>query len=99
MIESLELSAAGKINPSYMVTHIGGINAAPDTILNLPKLPGGKKLIYPHIQMELTAIEDFGKLGKDNEMFAHLAEICEANNNVWCQEAEEYLLKTLAPEE
>lgn len=26
--------------------------------------------------MELTAIEDFEKLGKDNEMFAELARIC-----------------------
>jgi len=48
--------------------------------------------------MELTAIEDFEKLGKENEMFAHLADICKANNNVWCKEAEEYLLDTLAPE-
>lgn len=96
MIESLKLSEEGKINPSYMITHIGGIDAAPDTILNLPKLSGGKKLIYPHIEMPLTAIEDFAELGKTNEMFAKLAEICQANNNVWCEEAEKYLLKTLA---
>ena len=64
MLESLKLSEEGKINPSYMITHIGGINAAPDTILNLPKIPGGKKLIYPHIKMELTAIEDFEKIMK-----------------------------------
>mgnify|MGYP002801706342 FL=1 len=96
MIESLELSAAGKINPSYMITHIGGINAAPETILNLPEIPGGKKLIYPHIQLELTAIEDFEELGRENEMFAKLAEICKANNNVWCEEAEKYLLNTMA---
>jgi threonine dehydrogenase-like Zn-dependent dehydrogenase len=99
MIESLKLSEEGKINPSYMITHIGGINAAPETILNLPKLAGGKKLIYPHIEMELTAIEDFEALGKDNEMFAKLAEICKANNNVWSVEAEKYLLETLAVEE
>ena len=96
MIESLKLSAAGKINPSYMITHIGGINAAPETILNLPKIPGGKKLIYPHIQLELTAIEDFEELGRENEMFAKLAEICKVNNNVWCEEAEKYLLNTMA---
>lgn len=99
MLESLKLSEEGKINPSYMITHIGGINAAPDTILNLPKIPGGKKLIYPHINLELTAIEDFEELGKDNEMFVELARICKANNNVWCEEAEKYLLKTMAPEE
>ncbi len=97
MMESLRLSQEGKINPSYMVTHIGGVNAAPDTILNLPHIPGGKKLIYPHIRMELTAIEDFAELGKTDPMFAKLAEICGKNNNVWNQEAEQYLLKTLAP--
>lgn len=99
MIESLKLSAEGRINPSYMITHIGGIDAAPNTILNLPKLAGGKKLIYPHIQMPLTAIEDFEELGKNHEMFAKLAHICKANKNVWCEEAEKYLLKTLAPED
>lgn len=93
MLESLELSSKDIINPSYMVTHIGGINAAPDTILNLPKIPGGKKIIYPHIQMELTAIEDFEKLGENNELFAGLAKICKAKNNLWCEEAEKYLLE------
>lgn len=95
MLESLKLSEEGRINPSYMITHIGGINAAPDTILNLPHIPGGKKLIYPHIHMELTAIEDFEELGKKNEMFAELARICKANNNVWCEQAEKYLLECM----
>lgn len=93
MMESLELSSEGKINPSFMVTHIGGINAAPDTIVNLPHIPGGKKVIYPHITMELTAIEDFEELGKDNALFAQLAKICKAKNNIWCEEAEKYLLE------
>lgn len=93
MKESLELSSQNKINPSFMITHIGGINAVPNTILNLPDIPGGKKLIYPHIEMELTAIEDFEKLGKDNELFARLDTICKAHNGIWCKEAEECLLK------
>lgn len=92
MRESLKLTALGKINPAYMVTHIGGLNAVPETILNLPNIPGGKKLVYPHIEMDLTAISDFEKLGKSNEMFKKLAEICKAHNNLWCEEAEEFLL-------
>ena len=92
MLESLELSHQGSINPSFMVTHIGGLNAAPSTILNLPKIPGGKKMIYPHIQMELTAIEDFEKLGKDNALFAELDKICKRKHGIWCEEAEQYLL-------
>jgi L-sorbose 1-phosphate reductase len=95
MLESIELSEKGLINPSYMITHVGGLNAVPDTVRNLPNIPGGKKLIYPHIEMELTAIEDFEKLGENNEFYKKLAEICKRNNNVWCEEAEKFLLETL----
>jgi len=93
MKESLELSQKGLINPSFMITHIGGLNCVPNTVLNLPKIPGGKKMIYPHIEMELTAIEDFKELGKKDEFFRKLAEIVERNNELWCEEAEKYLLK------
>lgn len=93
MRESLELTAMKRINPAYMVTHIGGLNAVPNTILNLPNIPGGKKMIYPHMEMELTAIADFEKLGKENELFRNLAEICKRHNNLWCEEAENFLLK------
>ena len=37
MIESLELTAAKRINPAVMVTHIGGLDTAAETTLNLPK--------------------------------------------------------------
>lgn len=93
LIESLELSSAGKINPAVMVTHVGGLNVAAETTLNLPKIPGGKKLIYTHIDMPLTAIEDFPKLGETDPRFAALAEITQAHRGLWCPEAEEYLLQ------
>ena len=54
MIESLELTAAKRINPAVMVTHIGGLDAAAETTLNLPKIPGGKKLIYTHLIATLS---------------------------------------------
>lgn len=92
MKESLKLSAEGKINPSYMITHVGGLNVVPDTILNLPNIPGGKKLVYPHIEMDLVAIEDFKKLANDNPLYAKLADVCARNNDVWCEEAERVLL-------
>lgn len=84
--------AEGKLNPAGMITHIGGLNAVAETTMNLPKIPGGKKLIYTNINLELTAIEDFAKKGETDPLFKKLAEICEANNNLWCGEAEEYLL-------
>lgn len=92
MIESLEMIAAGKLNPAAMITHVGGLNAVVDTTLNLPKIPGGKKLVYTHIDLPLTAIADFAENGKEDPMFAKLAEICDRHNGLWSGEAEKYLL-------
>jgi hypothetical protein len=92
MQEAIEMMNAGKLNPSALVTHIGGLNAVIDTTLNLPKIPGGKKLIYNHIDLPLTAIADFEAKGESDPLFAELARICKANNNLWCPEAEKYLL-------
>lgn len=93
MIESLQMMEKGLINPAAMITHIGGLNSVVDTTLNLPKIPGGKKLIYTNIEMELTAISDFKKKGKKDPFFAQLAKIVEKNNGLWSAEAEKYLLK------
>lgn len=93
MIESLELMSQGRLNPAVMVTHIGGLNAVINTTLNLPKIPGGKKLIYNNINLELTAIADFEEKGKTDPLFAGLAEIMKRSNNLWCAEAEKYLLE------
>lgn len=95
LVEALELSAADRINPAVMVTHIGGLDCAAETTLNLPKIPGGKKLIYTHLNMPLTALTDLrakGEAAKDTRLIA-LADIVETNNGLWCPEAEAYLLE------
>lgn len=92
MMEALDLMAKGVINPSAMITHIGGLNSVVETTLNLPKIPGGKKLIYTNIELELTAIEDFKEKGKNNPLFEELAKIVEKNNGLWSKEAEDFLL-------
>lgn len=99
MIESLELTAAKRINPAVMVTHVGGLDAAAETTLNLPKIPGGKKLIYTHLNMPLTALEDFRAKGEEDERYLGLADILDANKGLWCPEAEEYLLNHFPEEE
>ncbi len=93
MIESLKMMEKGIIDPAAMITHVGGLNAVIETTLNLPKIPGGKKLIYTNIEMPLTAITDFEELGKTDEMFKKLAEIVKENNGLWCAKAEKYLLE------
>ena len=97
MKEALDLMAAGRINPSVMVTHIGGLDAVIDTTMRLPEIPGGKKLIYTNISMYLTAIEDFSRKGERDPFFRQLDSIVKRNGGVWCGEAEEYVLKHGTP--
>ena len=92
MRESIEMMDVGKINPAAMVTHIGGLDCVVDTTLNLPNISGGKKLVYNHISMPLTAIADFEELGKTDPMFAELHRLCEKHNGLWNGESEKYLL-------
>jgi threonine dehydrogenase-like Zn-dependent dehydrogenase len=93
MKDIVRLIGEKRINPAVMVTHIGGIDAAIDTTLRLPKIPGGKKLIYTHIELPLTAIDEFAKKGETDPRFKELAKIVEKNNGLWCTEAENYLLE------
>lgn len=97
MTEMLALAGQGKIRPEILITHIGGLDAAGKATMELPDLPGAKKLIYSHISMPLTAIDDFAELGKENPLFAGLAEICKRHEGLWSAEAEAYLLEN-APE-
>lgn len=91
MVEALECMSKG-LDPAGLVTHIGGLNAVIDTTLNLPSIPGGKKLIYTHKDLPLTAISDFGNLGKTDPFYNDLASIIKKTNGLWSVEAEEYLL-------
>ncbi len=93
MLEFVRLYNEGKLNPAAMITHIGGLNAVIDTTLNLDQIrPNGKKLVYTHIDLPLVAIKDMAELGKTDPLMAELWKIVEANNGLWCGEAEKYLL-------
>lgn len=93
MQDALDLAGAGRINPAVMVTHIVGLDNVAETTNNLPSIPGGKKLSYTHIDLPLTAIDDFGKLGETDPRFKELDRLCKANAGLWNAEAEAYLLK------
>jgi hypothetical protein len=97
MREAIALMTAGRINPAAMITHIGGLNSAAETTLNLPNIPGGKKLIYTHLSFPLTAIADFADAGKRDQLFAELDQIVKRNNMLWCADAEAYLLQNAKP--
>ena len=92
MREAIAMMETGDINPAAMITHVGGMNVAADTILNLDKIPGGKKLIYTHKKLPLFAIADLPRLAEESEFFESLSEICDRHKQLWNLEAEQYLL-------
>jgi L-sorbose 1-phosphate reductase len=92
MVEALDCMSKD-LDPAGLVTHIGGLNAVIDTTLNLPNIPGGKKLIYTHLNLPLTAIADFEKPGKNNPLFSELAKLTTLTKGLWNVGAEEFLLK------
>ncbi|MCJ7665196.1 MAG: zinc-binding dehydrogenase [Actinobacteria bacterium] len=89
---ALNLMGQKLVKPAVMITHIGGLNVVADTIINLPQIPGGKKLIYTNIKLDLTAIEDFKNLQGKNPLLKGLYHITKNNRGLWSLEAEEYLL-------
>ena len=98
MRESISLMEQKRINPAGMITHVGGLNACAETTLNLPKIKGAKKLIYTHVELPLTAIEDFAKCAEENDgtalgrLYADLDKACRAAGELWCPDAEKILL-------
>ncbi len=97
MRESLRLMAEGRINPAVMITHVGGLDAVVDTTLNLPQIPGGKKLIYTNISMPLVSLYGMKEKGRNDPFYAGLHEIVAKNDYIWSLEAEKYLLDNGKP--
>ena len=99
MKESISLMEKKLINPAGMITHVGGLNACAETTMNLPKIKGAKKLIYTHVELPLTAVEDFGKAAEEHagtalgELYADLDKLCRDAGNLWCPAAERRLLE------
>ena len=92
MVDSVDWIGRGVLHPEVMVTHVGGLDSVRDATLSLMDVPGGKRLVYTHLKMPMTAIADFAEKGKADPLFAELDRICSANNGLWSKEAEDYLL-------
>jgi L-sorbose 1-phosphate reductase len=92
MVEALDYLSKG-LDPAGLVTHIGGLDAVIDATLHLPSIPGGKKLMYTHVSMPLTAITDFEEKGKTDKLFFNLFKLVSKTNGLWNVDAEKYLLE------
>ncbi|MGI6020739.1 MAG: zinc-binding dehydrogenase [Lachnospiraceae bacterium] len=91
MKEVVGLMEKGLVDPSPLVTHIGGLSSVVDTIPKLGEIGGGKKLIYNWIDLPLIALEDLEK--QEDERLRHLGKIFRDGGSVWSPECERYLLE------
>ncbi|HQE70224.1 MAG TPA: zinc-binding dehydrogenase [Atopobiaceae bacterium] len=91
--EAVRGAQEGWLHPEYMITHVLGLKDVPDTILTLPQIPGGKKMVYTHCDIPFMALEDFDARRDEDPVFAEIADILAANKGVWCKEAEKVLLE------
>lgn len=64
LIDSLDYLARGLLDPAYMVTHIGGLDAVIDTTLRQPEIKGGKKLIYTHKRLPLIGLDELEEVAR-----------------------------------
>ena len=78
------------VNLAKIATHIMGLNDVCGSILKLPELPGGKKIVYSQKNYPLTDVEQFA--GED-EFQKTLKGLVEKHGGLWNAEAEAYFLE------
>ena len=90
MKDAIALIENKTVNVAKIATHIMGLNHVCESILNLPKMPGGKKIVYSGKEFPVTDVSAFGE---NNELEKHLKEVVDAHDGLWNAEAEQYFLE------
>lgn len=90
MKDAIALIENKTVNVAKIATHIMGLNHVCESILNLPKMPGGKKIVYSGKEFPVTDVSAFGE---NNEIEKHLKELVDAHDGLWNAEAEQYFLE------
>lgn len=90
MKDAIALIENKTVNVAKIATHIMGLNHVCESILNLPKMPGGKKIVYSGKEFPVTEVSAFGE---NNELEKHLKELVDAHDGLWNAEAEQYFLE------
>lgn len=78
------------VNLAKIATHIMGLNDVCGSILKMPELPGGKKIVYSQKNYPITDVGEFAGTGA---MEAALKEIVAKHGGLWSAEAEAYFLE------
>lgn len=80
------------VDLAKIATHIMGLNDVCESIMQLPQLPGGKKIVYSQKNYPITDVQNFS----DGEMEQQLQAIVEKHNGLWSAEAEAFFLEHCA---
>lgn len=80
------------VDLAKIATHIMGLNDVCESIMQLPSLPGGKKIVYSQKNYPITDVQNFS----DGEMEQQLKAIVEKHNGLWSAEAEKFFLEHCA---
>lgn len=91
MIDAVKLIENKTVSVGKIATHVMGLDAVCDTVLQLPSIPGGKKICYSGKSYPLTAVDAFGE--KCGQFEKELVAIVDKNGGVWSLEAERYFLE------
>lgn len=77
------------VDLAKIATHVMGLNDVCDSIMKLPTLPGGKKIVYSQKNYPITDVNSFGA----GAMEEKLKEIVKKHNGLWSAEAERCFLE------
>jgi len=80
------------VDLAKIATHIMGLNDVCQSIMQLPQLPGGKKIVYSQKNYPITDVNTFSGGAFEQT----LKEIVEKHNGLWSAEAERYFLEHCA---
>lgn len=90
MKDAIALIENKTVNVAKIATHIMGLNHVCESILNLPNIPGGKKIVYSGKEFPVTDVSAFGE---SSDLEKHLKELVDAHDGLWNAEAEQYFLE------
>lgn len=80
------------VDLAKIATHVMGLNDVCESIMQLPSLPGGKKIVYSQKNYPITDVQNFS----GGEFEQTLKAIVERHNGLWSAEAEKFFLEHCA---
>ncbi|MDD3185135.1 MAG: zinc-binding dehydrogenase [Anaerostipes sp.] len=92
MKQAIKYIETGVIHVAKIATHILGLDGVAETTKALPKLTGGKKVVYTHKKFPCVEVDKLGEIS-ENEFIENLEKIVEKHDHLWSAEAEAYFLE------